>query len=160
MKPNDQKTFERWMASRIKHGGYLGGKERPEHYTWRTMLARCHSVTSKHYKHYGARGITVCERWKKYEHFIADMGPRPEGASLDRINNNAGYSPENCRWATRSQQQKNKRNTRVYTNGVFTGTLVECAAHLGISKELAHYRFKTHGTFEKGVLWQELPKEP
>lgn len=146
------------MASRYKHGGYLGGRELPEHYTWRTMHARCNNPKARGYKYYGGRGISVCARWDSYENFLADMGKRPPNTSLDRIDSNKGYSPDNCRWATHSEQQKNKTSTRMYTNGVFTGTLVECAVYLGMSKELAHYHWKYNGTFRKGELWRELPK--
>jgi hypothetical protein len=148
-----------WMAARTKHGGFLGGKERPEHYVWRTMHARCTNPNSASYSAYGGRGIKVCKRWAKYEAFLADMGERPSAEhSLERINTNSDYKPSNCRWATRSEQQKNKTSTRWYSNGVFTGTLVECAALLGISKELAHWRWKTQSTFKKGEIWHELQK--
>jgi hypothetical protein len=149
------------MAARTTHGGYLGGKERPEHYVWRTMHARCTNPNSASYSAYGGRGIKVCKRWAKYEAFLADMGERPSAEhSLERINTNSDYKPSNCRWATRSEQQKNKTSTRWYSNGVFTGTLVECAALLDISKELAHWRWKTQSTFKKGEIWHELQKQP
>ncbi len=155
----DKEAYERWYASRVKHGGYIGGKEQPEHYVWRTMRDRCCNPNHKAYRYYGGRGITVCDRWMEYENFLADMGHRPSKLhSLDRIDNNKGYEPGNCRWATRSEQQKNKGSTRRYTNGTFTGTLVECATYLGMSKELAHYHWNTNGTFERGVEWRELPK--
>lgn len=149
---------EKWMASRVKHGGYMDGREHPAHYTWRSMVARCTNPNHKAYNQYGGRGITVCERWMKYENFLKDMGVPPEKMSLDRIDNNRGYEPTNCKWATKSEQQKNKTTTKLYTNGVFCGTLVECAKHLGLSKELAHWRMKTWRTFEKGVTWLERPK--
>lgn len=149
----------KWAQARTKHGGYFGGKERPEHYVWRMMLARCKNPNAAAYPYYGGRGITVCKRWQKYENFLLDMGERPSPAhSLDRIDTNKNYTPSNCRWATRSQQQKNKVTTRVYSNGSFTGTLVECAAFLGISKELANMRWKKWGSFEKEVIWQERQK--
>jgi len=155
----DDKTRERWMAARYKHGGYAGGIEHPEHYIWRTMIARCNNPKAKHYRLYGGRGITVCRRWLVYKNFLYDIGHRPSsGHSLDRIDNNKGYKPSNCRWATRSQQQKNKSTTRMYSDGVFTGTLVECAVYVGISKELAHWRWKTHNTFKKGESWRELQR--
>jgi len=148
-----------WMAARTTHGGYLGGKERPEHYTWRTMVARCTNPNQSAYEYYGARGIKVCKRWLKYENFLADMGKRPNAEySLERVNTNLGYKPSNCRWATRSEQQKNKTSTRWYSNGVFTGTLVECAALVGVSKELAHWRWKQWGSFQKEVVWHELQR--
>jgi hypothetical protein len=156
MTPEQRK---KWMAARVKHGAYMDGGETPEHYVWRAMVARCNTPTHKAFHFYGGRGIKVCKRWLNYENFLADMGIRPSALhSLDRINNNKGYSPSNCRWATRSEQQKNKRTTRIFTNGKFVGTLSECASKIGISKELAFYRFKNWGTFEKGKTWQKLPK--
>lgn len=150
---------EAWMAGRTKHGAYLGGGEKPEHYTWRTMLARCQNTNNSQYALYGGRGITVCKRWQKYENFIADMGDRPSKQhSLDRINNNKGYTPSNCRWATRSEQQRNKSSTYTYKGPTFSGTLVECAKHLGLSKELANWRWKTWGTFIKGETWLRQKK--
>jgi hypothetical protein len=148
-----------WALARTKHGGYLGGKERPEHYVWRTMMARCYRPTANGYEYYGAKGISVCKRWHTYANFIADMGERPSADhSIERKNTRRGYSPANCVWATRSDQQKNKTTTKRYTEGVFTGTLVECAAMLGISKELAHWRWKQWGTFERNKEWHRLPK--
>lgn len=147
-------TRERWMAARVKHGAYLGGKESAEHYVWRTMMARCHRPNANGFARYGGRGIVVCGRWHTYENFIADMGLRPSSAhSIDRVDNDLGYSLENCRWVTRSVQQKNKSTTVRYTNGVFVGTPAECAAYLGISRALASVRMKTWGTYEKGVAW-------
>lgn len=153
------KQYDAWMATRYKHGGYLGGKEKAEHYIWRTMVNRCNNPNDAAYKYYGAKGIKVCKRWHKYENFLVDMGERPsKDHSIDRKNVEGDYKPSNCRWATRSEQQKNKTTTRLYTDGKFVGTLVECAAKIGISKELAHWRMKTWKTFIKESSWQELQK--
>jgi hypothetical protein len=150
---------EAWMAGRTKHGGYLGGKEQPEHYVWRTMIARCTNPKANSYNRYGARGIRVCKRWQKYENFLADMGKRPsEKHSLDRINNDGDYKPSNCRWALPAEQSRNKRNSDIYKGPKFSGVLSDCAAHLGISKELAYWRWKTWGTLKKGETWQRQKK--
>ena len=151
--------YAKWMAARYRHGGYSGGAEQPEHYIWRAMMARCYNPKAASYAHYGARGVKVCKRWHDYRLFLADMGVRPDkGYSLDRIRVDGDYKPSNCRWATRSEQQKNKTSTRWFSNGEFTGTLVECAALVGISKALALWRWKTWGSFEKDTVWRQRPK--
>jgi hypothetical protein len=80
-----------------------------EYQAWADLIRRCNDETHQSYKYYGARGITVCERWYKFENFFADMGFRPAGLVLDRINNDGNYEPTNCRWTTVSQSNKNKR---------------------------------------------------
>jgi hypothetical protein len=77
--------------------------------SWSSMLKRCRNPKNTNYPNYGGRGISVCDRWSEYVNFLADMGERPEGKTLDRINVNGNYEPSNCRWATLSEQQKNKR---------------------------------------------------
>lgn len=84
----------------------------PEWYSWISMIQRCNDPNYHAYKWYGGRGIKVCERWLKFKNFFADMGERPKGMTLDRVNNDFGYFPINCRWATPSQQAKNRRQNK------------------------------------------------
>jgi hypothetical protein len=88
----------------------------PTYEAWKAMLQRCRNPNYHHWRDYGGRGITVCERWLTFANFLADMGKRPEGRSLGRIDNNKGYSPNNCRWETREQQMNNTRKTGTFPN--------------------------------------------
>ena len=91
------------------HGHNPTGKASPTYNSWHSMRARCTRASHKSYPNYGGRGITVCDRWREFANFLSDMGERPDGMTLDRIDNDGNYEPLNCRWATASQQQQNKR---------------------------------------------------
>lgn len=80
--------------------------------TWKGMRERCLRKKCKIYKYYGGRGIKICRRWNDFAKFLKDMGERPTGRSIDRINNNGNYEPGNCRWATPLQQSRNRRNVK------------------------------------------------
>ncbi len=95
----------------IRHGHAAGGKVSPTWHSWRSMKDRCYSPASTSYKYYGERGIEVCGRWLElFDNFLADMGERPVGTSLDRIDVNGNYEPSNCRWANPVEQRINSRN--------------------------------------------------
>lgn len=94
-----------------------GRVKHPLYTTWLTMKDRCNNPRNRHFHNYGGRGIKVCDRWSKnggsgFWAFVEDMGARPDGYTLDRINNNMGYSPDNCRWASKIEQNLNKRTNR------------------------------------------------
>lgn len=93
--------------------------------SWLEMHKRCTNSKCAAYEDYGARGITVCERWKSFDLFLADMGERPEGKMIERINNCGNYDPINCKWADRTEQNRNKRSNRVFTFQGVTACLSE-----------------------------------
>jgi hypothetical protein len=97
---------------RHRHSSQGARTPTPTYRSWSAMWARCTDARNLRYRAlYIDRGITVCERWRSFEVFLADMGERPEGTSLDRIDNDRGYEPANCRWATKSEQARNRRGS-------------------------------------------------
>lgn len=117
--------------------------EMPEHGIWKSMRSRCSNLNDPAYRHYGARGILVCDEWQTFQAFLRDMGPRPSSKhSLDRINNDGNYEPSNCRWATRRQQNRNTRANKWYeVNGVRM-IASDWASVCGISKQGMLQRFR------------------
>lgn len=100
---------------------------------WYRMWERCTDSSSPDYPDYGARGIRVCERWEVFANFVADMPSRPEGTSIDRIDNDKGYKPGNCRWATPKEQARNKRTNRQVTLNGVTKPLAQWVEELGLN---------------------------
>ena len=114
-----------------------------EYSTWSSMIGRCTNPRSKSYPYYGGRGISVCVRWTGpggFENFLADMGTRPEGHTLDRIDNNGHYCPENCRWATEPEQVRNRSNAVFVTHNDNTMTIAEWSRVIGIPYATLHNR--------------------
>ena len=115
---------------------------KPGYSNWCAMMTRCYNANSSHYKDYGGRGIKVFSRWHKFKNFISYLGSPPPGASLERIDVNKGYSPKNCRWATNTEQARNKRNSRRITVYGETKTLQEWANQTGMCHSTLWARLK------------------
>ena len=114
-----------------------------------SMLQRCYKTDDSQYADYGGRGITVCERWRTKQidgrgfwNFVVDMGERPEGYLLERIDNNGNYEPSNCRWATRGEQQRNRRNNVMITYKGKTKCAKDWATELGMDDVTIGRRYK------------------
>jgi hypothetical protein len=142
-------------ANKTKHG-QSGVRDDPANATgayrsWAGMKQRCENRNSSNYRLYGARGIKVCKRWSKFENFYADMGDRPEGHVLDRIDNNGNYTPKNCRWATHRQSALNQRRTLKATLNGVTKTVRDWCAELNLSYPTVLSRIARKYTPEEAI---------
>jgi len=132
-------------------GGMHGlGKATPGYTSWNSMLTRCYNPNHVAYHRYGGRGIQVCQRWRdSFLNFYHDMGEKPDGKTLERIDCNADYSPENCKWATKKEQSNNTCTNRfVLYQGVY-GTIAQVADKLGINYNTLYSRITTRAKNEK-----------
>ena len=146
-----------WQSkSNLQHGHTVDGKYSATYSSWQAMLARCRYSGRDNEARYAGKGIAVCERWKDFNNFLADMGERPAGKTLDRENGDDGYHPGNCRWATPCEQARNtKRNVLNFESAVEVAKLrlsgVSCAAisaQFGISESLPR-------EIAKGRCWKD-----
>jgi hypothetical protein len=125
---------------------------RAEYRVWVEMRKRCRNPKRSNYHLYGARGIRVCDRWERFDNFLADMGPRPSSRhSLDRIDPDGHYEPGNVRWATATQQARNKRTNRRITYDGRTQLLTDWANELGIRKSVLHWRLAQGWSLERAL---------
>jgi len=111
---------------------------------WNNMKNRCLNPRNQSFKDYGARGIAVCNRWEKFSNFYADMGDKPEKMSIERIDNSKGYSPNNCKWATWKEQQRNTRRNRMIKYRGETRCLAAWAEELNITTDALRYRLSRY----------------
>lgn len=133
----------------IKHGL----AKTPEYQIWKAMKARCYGVNHKNYAEYGGRGIKVCDRWRdSFETFYRDMGERPSKRhSIDRVDSNGDYSPDNCRWANQVEQTRNTRRNALLTYNGETKTIAEWADITGILSSTLYHRVYAGWTPEKTI---------
>lgn len=125
-----------------KHHGFKGTRV---YNIWCSMKRRCLSKTSQDYHRYGARGITVCDRWMQFHNFLSDMGEPPEGMSIERVDNDLGYEPGNCVWATQTEQAFNRRSNRVLTIDGVSKPMSLWADEYGIPRATLRQRITGYG---------------
>ena len=132
----------------------------PEYLAWRSMRERCKNPRHKVYEQYGGRGITVCERWDaSYLDFLADMGRKPSSShSLDRIDNNKGYSPDNCRWATKKEQGRNRRDNTVIEFQGKRMCVADWADEFGMSRNALYIRLKNNWPIAEALTKPVQPR--
>lgn len=148
LKTGNTKSCGCWQReATVRSSTTHGQSGTPMHTCWANMIQRTSNPGHPSYRHYGGRGITVCSRWRdSFEAFAADMGPTfRDGLTLDRIDVNGNYEPSNCRWATRFEQQRNKRNNHVVTWRGRTMVLVEWAELLGLRYDTLRMRLREYG---------------
>ena len=134
-------------------------KRTPTYSSWENMIQRCYNPNSVNFKYYGGRGISACDRWRTFKNFLADMGERPAGKTLDRKNGNGNYEPANCQWSTRKEQGRNRRdNTIIECNG-HSACIAEWAEKLGIHRNTIHHRIRMGWTDEQSVTGRPQPHE-
>lgn len=143
-----------------KHGGCIGQHNKKNidtektgaYASWQAMKSRCLNKRHLHFSEYGQKGIDVCERWMDFANFLADMGPRPEGTTIDRINGEKGYYPENCRWANRTEQSNNRLgfNRIIEFNGKSQSVSL-WAKEIGISVALLFQRLNRGWSIERAL---------
>jgi hypothetical protein len=130
-------------AALITHGHAKYGERNPVYNIWIAMKGRCHNPTDPAFAYYGGRGIYVCDLWRQsFQAFLDYMGPRPDGMTVDRIDNNLGYQPGNCRWADRVTQQNNRRGVRLLTLDNETHTMSQWSRMLGGRPDMVRDRLR------------------
>ncbi len=133
----------------------------PEHGVWKGMRQRCNDPNHIQYKDYGGRGITVCSRWDEFELFLQDMGPRPSANhDIDRIDNDAGYGPDNCRWVTHQENCRNKRTNVVLAAHGKRQTLAAWADDLGLSQTTLQARLSRGMSVPEALVSQRFKTGP
>lgn len=125
-----------------RHGHSRAFAQSKTYQCWRNMLTRCYNKNSTHYEEYGGRGIGVSVQWVDFSNFLADMGERPDGLTIERIDNNGHYEPGNVRWATQLEQARNRRSVRHLSFDGKTLTLPEWQEVLGIDRKTLWARIK------------------
>lgn len=145
LRKDETKSCGCWLRERlIIHGQTKEGNISSVYGIWVSMKQRCNNPKDKGFKNYGGRGIKVCKRWGKFANFFSDMGEKPKNLSIERIDNSKGYSPDNCKWATRTAQARNSRQNHTIEYQGKTMCISEWAEELGVNCSTLRGRLKRH----------------
>lgn len=134
----------------IKTQGGISKKSRA-YIRWSGMMQRCHNPSFHRFKDYGGKGITVCKRWQDFQTFLADMGEPPASCTIERLDNSKGYSPDNCKWATQKEQQRNRSSNVLITHNGRTQCMAAWAEETGINLKTISYRLHNGWSVERAL---------
>lgn len=149
------------MRAHIARCRTHGATKTPEYKVWLGIHQRCKNPRDKNFKYYGGRGISVDPRWESFEAFLSDLGPRPSVShSIDRIDNNSGYGPSNCRWATASEQHNNTRFNRLLTHDGTTLTLAQFAVKAGLPDPILRKRIGLGWSTARALTQPYIQRKP
>lgn len=141
----------------MKHGMNRRGKRAPEYGVWASMWSRCTNPNVPSWKTYGEKGVSICDRWISFENFLSDMGLRPsKHHTLERKDNHLGYSPNNCCWATRSEQSRNTCRTKLITRNGLTLCLKDWSARVGLNYPTVSQRVRGYGWSVERALTEPI----
>jgi hypothetical protein len=167
-RPNHSNLFRRYAMATphgskhplYKHGHKARAGGSGTYNSWRSIIGRCCNPNQRSYKMYGAKGVTVCARWREsFVNFLEDMGPRPEGTSIDRIDNSLGYEPSNCRWSTRVEQSRNRSFARKISYAGKSQCLAEWADEYQIKYGLLKRRLSAGWEMESALTTPNLKSD-
>lgn len=145
-------SLEQFRRRLISHGNAHRGKRTASYRSWARMIQRCHNPNNTNWKYYGGRGIAVCDRWRTYENFVADMGEPPIGHSIERLEVNGNYEPSNCIWADHRTQMRNTRKTVTIVLNGERMTFSEAAKNLRVQKTTMYDRMRRHQITHQQVV--------
>lgn len=137
------------VSAHLRHGHKRVGKVTRTYRIWRHMTQRCSNSHDIGYTDYGGRGIRVCERWRKFEHFLEDMGEPPPNCQIDRIDNEGDYEPNNCRWTSPRENSRNRRSNCLITYRGRTQCVAAWAEEIGVPRHILYLRLRRNWSIER-----------